>query len=75
MYPRYLTPRLERALGRSPVVYLTGARQVGKTTLAHSISAAEHSHLAGLDTPRARFYDAITGHTITSLKNTATPAC
>ena len=31
--PRWITPRLEEALGDSPVLVLTGARQVGKSTL------------------------------------------
>lgn len=34
---RFLAEKIERALGRSPVVLLTGARQTGKSTLAKEI--------------------------------------
>jgi len=51
MYPRYLAPRLERALGRSPVVYLTGARQVGKTTLARQLADERGMVYYTLDDP------------------------
>ncbi|WP_457630051.1 ATP-binding protein [Oceanithermus sp.] len=51
MYPRYLTPRLERALGRSPAVYLTGARQVGKTTLARQLADQRGMTYYTLDDP------------------------
>ena len=51
MYPRYLAPRLERALGRSPVVYLTGARQVGKTTLARRLAGERGMAYYTLDDP------------------------
>ena len=37
MFIRNLTPRLLRAIEDSPVVFLNGARQVGKSTLAQSI--------------------------------------
>lgn len=36
-YPRHLRPRLEEALGDSPVVLLHGPRQCGKTTLAREV--------------------------------------
>ncbi|WP_457638051.1 ATP-binding protein [Oceanithermus sp.] len=51
MYPRYLKPRLERALARSPVVYLTGARQVGKTTLARQLAGERGMAYYTLDDP------------------------
>lgn len=38
--PRLMQPVLERALGSSPVVVLTGARQTGKSTLARRVGAA-----------------------------------
>src|SRR6058998_3806629 len=37
LYPRLLEPALLDRLGRSPVVVVTGARQVGKTTLVRSL--------------------------------------
>ncbi|WP_279164887.1 ATP-binding protein [Thermus scotoductus] len=37
MYPRFLTPRLLEALQDTPVVFLAGARQVGKSTLVRSL--------------------------------------
>lgn len=51
MWPRYIAPRLERALDRSPVVYLTGARQVGKTTLARAIAERRRMVFFTLDDP------------------------
>jgi predicted AAA+ superfamily ATPase len=39
MFERRLGARVARSLARSPVVALIGPRQVGKTTLAHAISA------------------------------------
>jgi len=53
MYPRYLAPRLERALGRSPVVYLAGARQVGKTALARQLAGERGMACYTLDDPAA----------------------
>ena len=44
MIPRHLTPRLLAALADTPVVFLTGARQVGKSTLARSV--CEHDRPA-----------------------------
>ncbi|HBO45571.1 MAG TPA: hypothetical protein DD670_16905 [Planctomycetaceae bacterium] len=41
MIPRHLTPRIVDALRDTPVVYLQGARQTGKSTLVKAI-AAEH---------------------------------
>jgi predicted AAA+ superfamily ATPase len=37
MFVRHIKKLLEKALGRSPIVLLNGARQVGKSTLAHQI--------------------------------------
>src|SRR5579872_549584 len=34
MFKRYIKPLLTKALKRSPIVLLNGARQIGKTTLA-----------------------------------------
>jgi predicted AAA+ superfamily ATPase len=35
-YPRWLTPTLQEASRTYPVTVLTGARQVGKSTLRHA---------------------------------------
>ena len=51
MFPRYLTPRLAVALKRSPVVYLTGARQVGKTTLVRMLAGDRGMAYYTLDDP------------------------
>ncbi|XOB98547.1 helix-turn-helix transcriptional regulator [Deinococcota bacterium DY0809b] len=53
MYPRYLAPRLERALGRSPVVYLAGARQVNKAALARRLAGERGMACYTLDDPAA----------------------
>lgn len=37
IWQRWLTPRLQAAAGRYPIIVLTGARQVGKTTLVRHI--------------------------------------
>jgi len=37
IFKRALEPKLEKALSRSPVVLLTGARQIGKTTLVKQL--------------------------------------
>jgi len=42
MIPRLLTPRILEALADTPVVFLTGARQTGKSTLARAIAAGDH---------------------------------
>ncbi|MCP4662986.1 MAG: ATP-binding protein [bacterium] len=39
MYPRHLAPALRDALSDTPVVFLAGARQTGKSTLARQIAA------------------------------------
>ena len=42
MYTRHLTPALLAALSDSPVVFLNGARQTGKSTLTQSLAAGAH---------------------------------
>ena len=42
MYPRYLTQSILDALSDSPVVFLHGARQTGKSTLAQQLAAGPH---------------------------------
>ena len=37
MLKRTIQDKLEKALGRSPIVLLNGARQVGKTTLVREL--------------------------------------
>jgi predicted AAA+ superfamily ATPase len=56
MLPRRLLPALTTALTESPAVALLGARQVGKTTLAHEVARARPSVYLdlGSDSDRAR---------------------
>jgi predicted AAA+ superfamily ATPase len=42
LHPRYLRPLLLEALTDTRVVFVAGARQVGKTTLTREIAAGEH---------------------------------
>jgi uncharacterized protein len=42
LHPRYIRPSLLEALGDTRVVFVAGARQVGKTTLTREIAAGEH---------------------------------
>ncbi len=50
MRPRHLRPRLLAALADSPVVFLHGARQSGKSTLVQSLIGAEYrAHYLTLD--------------------------
>lgn len=42
LYPRYLRAQVLDALVDTRIVFVAGARQVGKTTLAKGIAAAEH---------------------------------
>ncbi|MFZ5861809.1 MAG: ATP-binding protein [Nitrospirota bacterium] len=51
MYPRYLKERLDAALADTPVVLLTGARQTGKSTLAHAHAAATGAAYVTFDDP------------------------
>lgn len=44
MIPRYLTPRIVDALRDTPVVYLQGARQTGKSTLVQAIAREHNFH-------------------------------
>lgn len=41
-YPRFIQPRLDDALGDSPVVLIHGPRQCGKSTLA--LAQTEHGY-------------------------------
>jgi len=43
--------KLERALGRNPVVALIGPRQCGKTTLARQILPLNHANYFDLEDP------------------------
>lgn len=47
---QYIT-RVQTALGRSPVVALLGARQVGKTTLARELAGKTTAHYFDLEDP------------------------
>jgi predicted AAA+ superfamily ATPase len=49
MFNRTLRAKLERAMGRSPVVLLTGARQTGKTTLVKQAGAAKQYNFVSFD--------------------------
>jgi predicted AAA+ superfamily ATPase len=42
MFARHIKKLLEKALTRSPIVLLNGARQVGKSTLAHQVEQAHN---------------------------------
>lgn len=42
MYPRHLTARILESLADTPVVFLHGARQTGKSTLAKALAASDH---------------------------------
>jgi predicted AAA+ superfamily ATPase len=44
--------RLRRALGRAPIVLLTGARQAGKSTLARTVVQPPQSNFFDLEDPR-----------------------
>lgn len=44
-YKRCLAPSLQAALGRMPVVVLSGARQTGKTTLARDLIGEERDYI------------------------------
>ena len=51
MIHRQLRATVERALDANPAVVLTGARQVGKTTLARAIGEGEGAVYADLERP------------------------
>jgi len=42
MFTRYITPALRDALSDTPVVFLNGARQVGKSTLVQQLAKTDH---------------------------------
>ncbi len=52
MIERSITPRIEKLLERTPAVVLTGARQVGKTTLAREIARRRSATYLDLENPR-----------------------
>ncbi|MEK9145740.1 MAG: AAA family ATPase, partial [Elusimicrobiota bacterium] len=47
--PRWLAPRLGRAVADHPIVVLTGARQVGKSTLLRHEEPTKHWKYLTLD--------------------------
>ena len=49
MIPRLIAPTIEQALQFSPVIFLCGARQTGKSTLAQSIGANKAMQYITLD--------------------------
>lgn len=51
LFPRFLLPRIERALADTPVVLLNGPRQCGKSTLALQLAGPQRPYLS-LDDPR-----------------------
>ena len=50
MLPRHATARLQEALADTPVVYLQGARQAGKSTLAKDLAEQRSASYMTLDT-------------------------
>ena len=54
MLPRHAIPRLQEALADTPVVYLQGARQAGKSTLAKDLAERRSAAYVTLDTAAAR---------------------
>jgi len=52
MLERWITERLKKNINHNPVVALLGARQVGKTTLAKTITAEMPSIYLDLEAPR-----------------------
>ncbi len=54
MIPRHLAARLLEALADTPVVFLAGARQTGKSTLARSVAGGPHrARYLSFDDPAA----------------------
>ena len=45
LVPRHIEPRIEEAMGDTPVVLLAGPRQAGKTTLVRQIAGSETRYL------------------------------
>lgn len=54
MIPRHAATQLRAALSDTPVVYLQGARQTGKSTLAKSLAAPRSASYFTLDTAAVR---------------------
>ena len=52
MIERSISDKIERLLERTPAVILTGARQVGKTTLAREIARRRNAVYLDLENPR-----------------------
>jgi predicted AAA+ superfamily ATPase len=48
-FPRFLDRKIKAAMGESPVVFLTGPRQAGKSTLAKAWAAAADAKYVTLD--------------------------
>lgn len=49
MISRLITSQLEKAIARSPVVLLSGARQTGKTTLVRHIEQTRQAQFITFD--------------------------
>lgn len=54
MYPRYLQPLVRDMLGEFRIVYVTGPRQSGKTTLVQGVAADLDMRYLTLDDPAVR---------------------
>jgi predicted AAA+ superfamily ATPase len=73
LYPRHLQRLVEEALDYSPAVFVMGARQVGKSTLAEQIVAARGiANAISLDSKPAR--DAALGDPVAFVANLEGPA-
>jgi len=51
MLKRYITAKLEQTIQNTPAVALLGARQIGKTTLAHTLAQSRPSLYLDLEAP------------------------
>jgi len=51
MFPRFLEDRVLAGLSDSPVVFLQGARQCGKSTLVQALARRRHARYVSLDDP------------------------